>query len=333
MFEIRDIEIVENYRSPNYTLSNSAVATLTGMGRLKIFELMPLHRGPSFLGRWDGGSRAPHKQERADLDIDINGVSDVQTWQFEKAQNGYSGHHTTKIPAEQGRAFSVVIRTPQEMIFEGTVSFTVHRKLALGGHSRSKDTSALTRHSGMTSAETEHNLRGFLLSRGYKLSEPLTINGANGPDLIAERDGLKSYIEIIGYKPSGSARSRDFYEAFFRCIWRLRLGAEHIVLACPFHFRDGLNERIRNLGDAWLRLGSAFPELELWFVYPSPTLVTCAAWNCWGNESLYPPEVVSGLLYRATVVRYRFGPPIAGSPPEFFERYNRYHKRQNDLRR
>ena len=67
------------------------------------------------------------------MDIDINGVSDVQTWQFEKAQNGYSGHHTTKIPAEQGRAFSVVIRTPQEMIFEGTVSFTVHRKLALGG--------------------------------------------------------------------------------------------------------------------------------------------------------------------------------------------------------
>jgi hypothetical protein len=148
----------------------------------------------------------------------------------------------------------------------------------------------------MTSAETEQNLRSFLLSRGYKLSQPLTINGATGPDLIAERDGLKTYIEIIGYKASGSARSRDFYEAFFRCISRLRLGAEHIVLACPCHFRDGLRERVRNLGNAWLRLGTAFPELELWFVYPKPTVLGSAAWNAWGSEILDPPEIVTGLL-------------------------------------
>jgi len=180
----------------------------------------------------------------------------------------------------------------------------------------------------MTNAETEQNLRSFLLSRGYTLSAPLTTNGATGPDLIAERDGLKTYIEIIGYKPSGSARSRDFYEAFFRCISRLRLGAEHIALACPCHFRSGLDERIRNLGDAWLRLGTAFPELELWFVYPKPTLLTPAAWNSWGTEALYPPEVVTGLLNRARVVRFPLGRPISGSPPEYFEAYDRYYARK-----
>jgi hypothetical protein len=177
----------------------------------------------------------------------------------------------------------------------------------------------------MTNAETETNLRAFLLSRGYTLSDPLTINGATGPDLIAERDGLKTYIEIIGYKPSGSARSRDFYEAFFRCVSRLRLGADHIVLACPCHFRNGLLERIRNLGDAWLRLGSAFPELELWFVYPRPTKLSAAAWNSWGNEYLYPPEIVPEFLNRAAVVRFPMGRPIAGSPPEYFEMYDRYY--------
>jgi|GEM_PF-931989 len=179
----------------------------------------------------------------------------------------------------------------------------------------------------MTNAETEQNLRSFLLSRGYTLSEPLTVNGATGPDLIAERDGLRTYVEIIGYKSYGSARSRDFYEAFFRCISRLRLGAEHIVLACPYHFRDGVRERIRNLGEAWLRLGGAFPELELWFVYPGPTRLDPATWNCWGEDALNPPEVVNGLLHRARVVRFPMGRPIPGSAQEYFDAYDRYHAR------
>jgi hypothetical protein len=105
----------------------------------------------------------------------------------------------------------------------------------------------------MTNAETEDNLRAFLSSRGYTLSKRLTINGATGPDLIAERDGLRTYIEIIGYKASRSARSRDFYEAFFRCLSRLRLGAEHIVLACPCHFRNGLHDGF----ETWVKRGCA----------------------------------------------------------------------------
>ena len=34
------------------------------------------------------------------------------------------------------------------------------------------------------------------------------------PDIIAEKDDTTLYVEVIGYKSSANAASRDFYEVF-----------------------------------------------------------------------------------------------------------------------
>jgi hypothetical protein len=172
----------------------------------------------------------------------------------------------------------------------------------------------------MTNQETELALRTFLLSRSYELSEAVTINGATGVDIIARSsEGMTYYIEVIGYKKSPSQRSRDFYEAFFRAISRIRLGATRVVLACPWTFQDGLNQRVRYCDKAWLRIGSAFPELELWFVYPTGTQLSYASWNYWGNQILNPPEVIDC----THPFNCRFGVPAETASPEFHAIYNR----------
>lgn len=137
VFEIRNLLIKESYRSEEYVLSKSEVATITATGHLAIFELRPIVRnGPSFVGRWDGGSRSAGNQERDDLDIDIRDVSKRIVGQFERGKDGYSGHHSTQVQAGTGRAYKVCIRTPDKLIFDGIISFTVHRKMELLARSR-----------------------------------------------------------------------------------------------------------------------------------------------------------------------------------------------------
>ena len=83
---------------------------------------------------------------------------------------------------------------------------------------------------GVANAEVERCLREILLSERYSLS-PQRTYGENDVDIIAERNGKKWHIEVIGYKKSGPARAKDFYEAFFRAVSRLNDGAEHCVIA------------------------------------------------------------------------------------------------------
>ena len=174
----------------------------------------------------------------------------------------------------------------------------------------------------MTNVETETALRRFLLSRGFSLSDELTQNGATGPDIVATPpNGDAYFIEVIGYKKSAPARSRDFYEGLIRALARLSLGARRVVLACPYTFQDGLGQRVRYLDNAWLRIGHAFPELELWFVYTHGTSLSYASWNYWGRQTLDPPRIID------CSKRYpcRFGAPVSHSANEFHECYNRYH--------
>src|SRR6266481_5185190 len=128
-FETFNIERDITYLNPKYTLSKQTANVRTGNGLLKVFELNPSGSGPSFIGRWDGGSRDPGKTERYDLDIDIYGVSDEEKRRFENGEGGYSGHHTTsKVESNIGHAYQVSLRTPDEKIFEGTVYFNLLRK-------------------------------------------------------------------------------------------------------------------------------------------------------------------------------------------------------------
>jgi len=128
-FETFNIERDVTYLNQKYTLSKQTANVMTGNGLLKVFELNPSEGGPSFIGRWDGGSRDVGKKERYDLDIDICGVSDEEKDRFERNQSGYSGHHTTKVESDRGHKYQVSLRTPDGVIFDGTVRFNLLRKM------------------------------------------------------------------------------------------------------------------------------------------------------------------------------------------------------------
>src|SRR5258705_8571317 len=83
-FETFNIEIDVTYLNPKYPPPKQTANVMTGNGLLKVFELNPSGSGPSFIGRWDGGSRDPGKTERYDLDIDIYGVSPQELCHFKK---------------------------------------------------------------------------------------------------------------------------------------------------------------------------------------------------------------------------------------------------------
>ena len=127
-FENYNVEIHATYLNAKYTLSKQTVNATTGMGLLKVFELNPSGGGPSFIGRWDGGSREIGKSERNDLDIDIYEVSDEEKRRFENGEGGYSGHHTSKVESNTGHVYQVSLRMADEKIFEGTVYFNLLRK-------------------------------------------------------------------------------------------------------------------------------------------------------------------------------------------------------------
>jgi len=111
----------------------------------------------------------------------------------------------------------------------------------------------------------ERILRNCLDRDGYKLS-PEREYGETGVDIVATKKDEMLHIEVVGFKDSPPARSKDFYEVFFRAISRLKDGARHCVIALPERFKRGLPQRARQYGIAWKRIGDAFPELEIWLV-------------------------------------------------------------------
>ena len=113
--------------------------------------------------------------------------------------------------------------------------------------------------------DTEACLRELLEEQGYKLNSPRG-RGETGVDILATKDGEEWHIEVIGYKKTGPARAKDFYEVFFRAVSRLNDDATHCVIALPIQARVGLPARARQHRVAWDRLARAFPELEIWLV-------------------------------------------------------------------
>lgn len=129
--------------------------------------------------------------------------------------------------------------------------------------------------------DVERCLRACLEAEGYKLSSPRK-NGETGVDLIAQKGNKKYYIEVIGFKKFPPARSKDFYEVFFRAVSRLKDGAKSIVITLPERFGNGLNRRASQYGEAWKRIGDAFPELEIWLVNcEQPYSYKQTTWNKW----------------------------------------------------
>lgn len=131
-----------------------------------------------------------------------------------------------------------------------------------------------------TSDQVEDYLRPMLSADGYELSARL-LNGQVGADIIARKNGESVYFETIGYKSQGPARSKDFFEVFFRAVSRIKDGATRCVIALPAQFGVGMPQRVRQYGIAWERLGNSFPELSIWLVDTDTGTHTEHEWNAW----------------------------------------------------
>ena len=134
----------------------------------------------------------------------------------------------------------------------------------------------------ITKTEAEAVLRRWLRSQKYEVSK-LRVLGETGVDLIARRGEETLYIEVIGYSSKGPKRARDFFEAFFRAISRLKDGAGFCIIAMPREYSRGLKKRAARYGVAWRRIGTAFPELSSWLVdcRPGACAVEVFVWNSW----------------------------------------------------
>ena len=109
----------------------------------------------------------------------------------------------------------------------------------------------------VTNESCESCLRDILIKEKYSLNKPRG-KGETGVDIKATKNGQSIWIEVIGFKSSPPARSKDFYEVFFRAISRLKEGGNHAVIALPSRWGNGMHQRAMQYGDAWARIGQAF---------------------------------------------------------------------------
>ncbi len=126
----------------------------------------------------------------------------------------------------------------------------------------------------------ENALRAILIQDGYDITGPRG-HGENGPDIIATKQNRSIHIEAIAFKTSPPARSKDFYEAFFRAVSRLQLKPNVCAIALPQRFGAGLPQRAKAIGKAWQRIGKAFPELEIWLVDTEKQTCSKTTWKKW----------------------------------------------------
>jgi hypothetical protein len=136
----------------------------------------------------------------------------------------------------------------------------------------------------VSNKDAEKCLREILNSEGYELSSERKF-GETGVDVIASRYNDIFHIEVIGYKSSGPARAKDFYESFFRVISRIKDGAERCVIAMPINAKIGLPARANQYGVAWGRIGLAFPELEIWLIDTENRCIEKSTWSEWGQST------------------------------------------------
>lgn len=132
----------------------------------------------------------------------------------------------------------------------------------------------------ISSSSVEASLRKALIKQGFKVNRP-RLNGEGGVDILANDQYEQIYIEAISYKSSGPARAKDFFQVFFRSISRINDGAKRSVIALPKKWENGLIKRAKIYGSSWLRLGKAFPEIEIWLVDTEKDSYSISKWNKW----------------------------------------------------
>lgn len=136
----------------------------------------------------------------------------------------------------------------------------------------------------ITGDQVDKVLRHLLLKNGYKLKNKPRKKGETGADIIAEKYGVKVAIECIGFQENPPLRSKQFFEAFFRAISRISDGAKQCVMALPKRFDRGMDRRAKQYGEAWTRIGEAFPELEIWLVDVEKKRYERRLWSYWSTK-------------------------------------------------
>ena len=112
----------------------------------------------------------------------------------------------------------------------------------------------------------EELVRKKLDSQGYKMNHHQDRVGVS-PDIIAEKDDVVLYVEVIGFKSSARAATRDFYEVFFRAFAQLEQpDSDQIIIAMPIQFLKDMKKRTESMKNGWVRLCIAFPEITVYFV-------------------------------------------------------------------
>ena len=134
----------------------------------------------------------------------------------------------------------------------------------------------------ITGSTTERTLRSLLKGEGYRLTKTRA-NGETGVDILAARGNRQIHIEVVGFKSSAPARSRDFMQVFFRAVSRIKDGASRCVIALPSRWGNGLPQRAKQYGVAWRRIGQTFPELEIWLIDSATRTLLQTSWNDWLN--------------------------------------------------
>jgi len=142
----------------------------------------------------------------------------------------------------------------------------------------------------VSSEKVENVLRKLLPQEGYVLKNPPRRWGETGADILAQKEGSRTAIECIGFQDVPPLRSKQFYEAFFRAISRLKTGAKKCVIALPERFGRGMGRRARQYGVAWSRIAQAFPELEIWLVDTNKCGYISTKWGDWPTEKPTPNQ-------------------------------------------
>ena len=134
----------------------------------------------------------------------------------------------------------------------------------------------------ISNKDTENILREILKNKGFKLNNGPRLHGELGVDIHAVLNDEIFLIEVIGYKKSGPARAKDFFEVFFRTISRITEDMASLVIAMPLKWEKGLEIRCKkNYLYAWRRISKAFPELNIWLIDIEKKSIKMTKWEDW----------------------------------------------------
>ncbi len=116
-----NLQIDTKYIHPDYKLHNyPEESNLSKTGLLKLFTIKTKVKSnkPLFSVRWD--------EKNNEVDIDILNVEKNINTLFKAEKSGCLGHHTQRT-SESPRIFYILIKTPNQTIYEGNITFNINK--------------------------------------------------------------------------------------------------------------------------------------------------------------------------------------------------------------